>query len=284
MSYKIKNGKLQKKSRPGEWTRLFDEDRTITAAISRPGYHSDIAIMGSRFAESVVEGVLSGKPRRCYNVECETEFSAPPAVFAVLRSTETTSVILMGICPKCAAQTDDEIFTEIRRIAADAFGVGPNKEKNHVAVQMPAFQIAYTITTPDKPRIVVAATANWPHDPMCDVANVFGVLLQDGKLPGLEFAHRGAHNCHAIVSQIYQDLRDAGLLAAFEFKTGYSGVLQGAGCPNDGIHSWVEADGWVIDASGGGMGNPILIQQAAQYYKDHQITGVGPFILLKEAA
>jgi hypothetical protein len=51
-----------------------------------------------------------------------------------------------------------------------------------------------------------------------------------------------------------------------------------------GLHRWVEIDGWVIDASNGGMGNPVLFQRAEDYYSHREMTDIKEAVATAMAA
>ena len=50
-------------------------------------------------------------------------------------------------------------------------------------------------------------------------------------------------------------------------------LLRNADDP-EGLHSWVELDGWAIDGSGGGYGNPIILKRTDQFYARWQLSDV----------
>jgi uncharacterized protein YggL (DUF469 family) len=84
---------------------------------------------------------------------------------------------------------------------------------------------------------------------------------------------QGAHNCHALVNQLYFDFKRLGFEATFSYKRGTS-VLIASPIDPEGLHSWIETDGWVIDGAGGAWGNPIMIQQVESFYERLKIKNV----------
>lgn len=84
-------------------------------------------------------------------------------------------------------------------------------------------------------------------------------------MPRFVFSFRNHNNCFSITQQLYLDFKDLGIEEMFALKEGYSSMPQVDGAPI-GLHWWLELDGWVIDASGGAFGNPVLFQNAENYY------------------
>ena len=95
----------------------------------------------------------------------------------------------------------------------------------------------------------------------------FLFLLDEKKLPRFSMFRQGVGNCHSLVSVLYLDLKDAGVADRFKYTRGSCSVIAGPDDP-DGLHSWIEIDGWAIDGSGGAVGNPILVQEAEIFRKD----------------
>jgi len=102
--------------------------------------------------------------------------------------------------------------------------------------------------------------------------NVFVNLLEAGQLPGFITLRRGISNCHGIVSAVHHDLNDAGCAHLFAFKRGSSDLLKSEHDPK-GLHSWIEANGWVIDVANG-ANRPIIIMQTDAYYQLMRMTNV----------
>ena len=111
-----------------------------------------------------------------------------------------------------------------------------------------------------------------PGDPICLAAARFASLLEDHLLPRFMAFRHGFGNCHGIVNQIYLDLKAIGLGHLFSFKRGSSGVLK-TETDREGLHSWLETDGWVIDAANGSC-RPVLVVPAEEYYANLQLTDI----------
>ena len=110
-------------------------------------------------------------------------------------------------------------------------------------------------------------------DPICLAATRLANLLEDRLLPRfLSFRH-GFGNCHSIAEQFYLDLKEIGLEHLFSFKRGSSEALKTA-TDLKGLHSWLETDGWVIDASNGATGRPVLVIPVEKYYANMQLTNI----------
>jgi hypothetical protein len=107
----------------------------------------------------------------------------------------------------------------------------------------------------------------------CSKALFFKELLANRELPLFALAYRGQRNCFSITRQLYLDLKRLGIEKMFSFKEGNSSVPQADGTPV-GTHRWIELDGWVIDASGGAAGNPIVFEEVGSYYARNIMTNI----------
>ena len=273
MGYKIKGGKLRKqRAHNSEWTELSD-DAFPAAFISRPAHRTLTALQFlPRFMADVAENAQSGKPSLCFNEIHDYEFRTVPDVFAVFRTAADAFPIVMGICPECAKKTDAELYS-IMGNQFKRFGIGKaDDETGHAKVVMGVENVAGIEAIPGV-RIAVALSdkSESPYD--CHPATVLIELLKRGALRRFITFRRGAHNCHAIVDQLYLDFKEVGIAHAFGYKRGSSPVLASRSDP-DGLHSWIEADGWAIDASGGAAANPIMVQRVADFYERTKMTGV----------
>jgi|SRR5579862_4981735 len=270
MAYNIKGGKLSKNRRPNdEWTALFN-GRYPAAVISRPGRrpvasYSFAPIMAAQIAER--EG--AGEPAMCFRNGCPVEFHAMPECFAVLRMTADGPPLTMGICPECARSSDAEIFATLRD-QFKKFGVGTGTDSKIKKVEM---QIPIVLVMDVLPGVKIAVAAESKSETPCDVANMLADLLRDKKLLRFMAFRRGAHNCHAIVHQLRLDLKALGIENQFSYKRGSSAAIANEVDP-EGLHSWLERDGWAIDVSGGALGNPIMVQRVAAFYDRYQLTDI----------
>jgi len=73
-------------------------------------------------------------------------------------------------------------------------------------------------------------------------------------------------NCFDIVSKLYQDLKALDAEKDFTRKIGFANVVKNDGEPM-GLHTWVESEGWAIDCSNGGRGNPIWFMPVQKFYE-----------------
>jgi hypothetical protein len=102
--------------------------------------------------------------------------------------------------------------------------------------------------------------------------NIFVDLLEAGQLREFMILRRGISNCHGITNALHRDLKDAGRAQRFAFKRGSSELLKSEHDP-DGMHSWLEINGWVIDAANG-ADRPVIIVPTEGYYSMLRITKV----------
>jgi hypothetical protein len=83
---------------------------------------------------------------------------------------------------------------------------------------------------------------------------------------------RGIGNCHGITNALRRDLKDAGWAQSFAFKRGSCEVLKSEHDP-DGLHSWLEINGWAIDVANGAS-RPVIIMPTDAYYNTLHVTNV----------
>lgn len=273
MSYKSKGGKLRKhRARDRDWTPLAD-NAFPAAFISRPPRRSLLALKFlSVFTADVAERARNGKPSLCFNEAHDYEFHTAPDVFAVARMSDDAPPVVMGICPDCAKQSDAEIFA-LMRSQFRSFGLGETgNESSHARVEIEIANVATMEVVPGV-RIAIALPdkSASPHD--CKVAAVMSALIRKGVLRRFMAFRLGAHNCHAIVEQLYFDFKDLGIHTQFDYKRGSSPIIASERDPK-GLHSWIEADGWAVDASGGATEKPILVQRTADFYALMKMTNV----------
>jgi hypothetical protein len=241
-----------------EWIGLFSPDSPVKAAISRPSCRtSTTRLYESAFAADIVRRAATVEPALCLNPECSNELRALPTVFAFVKTSDNPASrpIGMGICDQCAQKSDDEL-REVMRKTFDRFGLYGEKDK-HTKVEMD-IEVAHRLDV-GQLKVVVPRTDRFSNNTICDAAQAFACLVRDGKLGRFTAFYFGAHNCHALVAQLRLDLCEIGAERLFAFKRGSSELLKSEIDP-DGLHSWVEVEGWAIDVSGGALGNPIVIQ------------------------
>jgi hypothetical protein len=258
-----------------EWVDLFAPDRRIKAAISRPSSRtSTTRPYESALAADISRRTTTAEPALCLNPECSYELRTLPAVFAFIKTPDGPGAqpIGTGVCDQCAQKSDEEL-RDIMRKTFGRFGLDGEKAK-HVKIEMD-IEVAHSLDL-GQIKIVVARTDRFPNDPVCDAAQALACLVRDGKLRRFVTLYFGAHNCHALVDQLRLDLRDIGADEVFALKRGSSEVLKSEADP-DGLHSWVEADGWAIDVSGGALGNPVVIQPAEDFYVRYRMSAICDF-------
>jgi hypothetical protein len=281
VSYKLKGGKLHKhRARGHGWTPLSD-DAFPAAFISRPSHRTlDAHKYLPVFTAQVATNAQSGKPSLCFNEAHDYEFCTVPEVFAVARMSEDAPPLVMGICPECAKKSDAALYSIMRR-QFQSRGIGKaDDEGDHAKVVMEIENVASVEAIPGV-HIAVALSdkSQSPYD--CEIATVLRALLRRGALPRFMAFRRGVHNCHVIVQQLYLDFKEVGIDTSFAYKRGSSPILASRKDP-DGLHSWIEADGWAIDVAGAAAGNPIMMQRVADFYERLKVTNVHD-IELKEA-
>jgi hypothetical protein len=273
VGYKLKGGKLRKHRAPDRgWTPLSDA-AFPAAFISRPAHRTPDALRClPGLTAQVAQGVQSGRPCLCFNEAHDYEFVTVPEVFAALRTSDDAPALVMGICPECAKHSDAELYSIMRR-QFQSRGIGKaGDETGHKKVMMEIENVAIVEAIPGV-RIAVALSdkSESPYD--CEAAAVLGALLNREALPRFMAFRRGVNNCHVIVQQLYLDFKELGIDTSFDYKRGSSPIIASAKDPK-GLHSWIETDGWAIDASGAASGNPIMVQRIAAFYERLKVTNV----------
>jgi hypothetical protein len=98
-----------------------------------------------------------------------------------------------------------------------------------------------------------------PAFPDCEPATVLSTLANAGALRRFTRKYgKRAGDCHEVALALICDLADCKKRGPFKWYW-YIGD-----CPFIGEHSWIECEGWAIDASNGNC-RPIIIQRAADY-------------------
>jgi hypothetical protein len=259
-----------------EWVPLFSPDLPAKVAISRPSLRAiTTRTLENRLRDDIARRANSKEPALCFYPDAEHELRVVPQVFAFLATTSDPKAappIGMGICRECAARfDDDDAIRAILRTAFARFGLDGVKEQ-HVKIEFD-MEAAFAFEAVPGVPIVIAARKLGPNDEVCMAASQFAALLRGNKLPRFLTFRNGAHNCHALVNQLYLDLKDIGAASLFAFKRGESTLLKTQDDP-EGLHSWIEKDGWAIDGSGGALGNPIIVQTVEDFYARWQLSKV----------
>ena len=271
MGNKTKGAKVRKHGvGDNGWTTLFDEVGAV-AFISRPTRRTPDALKFLAALTADVSGrARSGEPSLCFNEAHDYEFRTVPDVFAVVRLSDDAPPGVMGICPECAKQSDAEIYAIMRR-QFKRFGFGRG-DSGHAQVEVEIRNVAWMEAVPGvRVAIALSDQSESPFD--CAPGMAFILLLRRGALPRFMAFRRGKHNCHAIVEQLYLDFKQNGVATSFTYKRGSTPILASRKDP-DGLHSWIETNGWVIDASGGATGQPIVVQRVADFYDRMKVTSV----------
>lgn len=270
--------KRKRRLEQSEWIRLFSPDNPVRLAISRPSYRTETT---RRYEPGMVLGFIDwmkhGRRTLCFNTACENVITKPPSVWMFLKTSNDNAIppAALMACEQCGTKSDAEIV-EIVRKGFDGFGIS-GEEKGHKKVM---FEVVVTHTFDTGFPAAQIAVVGDPGDDVPGPAYAFYLMIRCGKLPQYTMFRSGVHNCHTLTHLLFQDLEilkmeGDDLLQHFVFKTGSSELLKGEKDP-DGLHSWAELNGWVIDGAGGAQGQPILIQRAADYYAQRQITNVKP--------
>ncbi len=98
-----------------------------------------------------------------------------------------------------------------------------------------------------------------PLRPHCEPVEMLTRLMNMGRMPRFTAAwgnERG--DCHEIVMAILLDLASVGI-RNWRWCRGVFDRI--------GDHSWLEVDGWAIDAANGSDEKPIIVMRAADYRK-----------------
>jgi hypothetical protein len=89
-------------------------------------------------------------------------------------------------------------------------------------------------------------------------------LAAEGSLPRLSERWGRPQACHELCDRMDQDLKAAGL-TEFTWMCGMMSCSDGGRCR----HSWLEANGWVIDPS---ATDYVLLVPAIDYYANRRVT------------
>jgi hypothetical protein len=258
-------GEAKQKRR--EWVELTP-GLPARAAISRPTQRpTSTRQYEHNFAAQIADAAKRGEPALCFNFECDAELLALPATFAFIKAGADPQVppIAMGVCERCAQRSDAELLVILRRNARHLGFTGPPENAMRAAIEFPG---GYQITAGGVPLLVVQQQG----EPFPSAVDAFADLLERQSLPRFVALRHGAGNCHVIVHQLYLDLKKLGIDHRFTFKRGASALLGNSDDP-DGQHSWIETDGWAIDASNGAH-RPVLIMPVKDYYERTQMTAI----------
>ncbi len=243
-------------------------DKSVTVVISRPERR---ALTYREAISNVEEQIATAKPSMlCFDPACGKEVHALGTFMMVVTDPHPNAQpVAMTACETCSLKSNEEILTIMRADFAQ-HGLDPVEQAATAVLDhggAPFDEYATERTVAGIRLAVVGVFAE------CQPAIAFAVLLEARKLPLFAFMFRGHNNCYVVVGKLYRDLKELGAVDNFEWREGYCPILQSNGQPI-GLHRWVEADGWVIDASGGAFGNPVVFQRVDDYYRKRQLTGI----------
>jgi hypothetical protein len=247
------------RQKANEGTKLFEPPLPARVAISRPGARP---VSARKYEQCLSEWKAD---TLCFNFNCSNKLLAPPDVYMILLQEENVAAIILGVCSQCAQYSNDELLTLVRDQYGNHYGLDQQAptDSAKVALAFPpgiGFNIAgVSLFMPGRKKPSI------PGGP-----NVFADLLEAGRLPEYMTVRRGISNCHGITGALYRDLDDAGWAQRFVFKRGSCEVLKSKHDP-DGLHSWLEINGWAIDAANG-ANRPVIIMPTDAYYNMPHIT------------
>lgn len=145
------------------------------------------------------------------------------------------------------------------------FGVGVGEAVETSKAKGVVTEITNALVIDVLPGVKIVVAAESPSETPCDLAWNLTELLREQKLLRFMAFRRGSRNCHAIVGQLYLDFKALGIANRFSYKRGSSPLIANDDDP-EGLHSWIERDGWAIDTAGGAVGNPIVVERVAPFY------------------
>jgi hypothetical protein len=183
----------------------------------------------------------------------------------ILLQEKDVSPLILGVCVQCAQYSNAELVTLVRDQFGKHYGLDQQAPANSARVELEfppgiGFNIAgVSFVMPGREARSI------PGGP-----NVFVDLLEAGQLREFMSLRRGISNCHGITNALYRDLKDAGWVPPFALKCGSSELLKSKHDP-DGLHSWMEINGWAIGVANG-ANRPVIIMPIDAYYSLLQIT------------
>jgi hypothetical protein len=271
MGYSVKGGKLGKREKRGDWHRLFDTPFPA-AMLSRPSRRPFSSLEAVACVEATIKEQAAGpEPTLCFDVTCNNEILTTPATVMLARTGDSAQAVTGAFCAQCAMHSDGELFGVIGR-QLRRMGFGPAIGDGHAFAPT---EVAADFLEVEGVKIAVAADAD--QQPGRSIALKLADLLAEGQLARTMTFRLGTHNCHGLAWELHHDLKALGpehwFAGRFEYRRGSSALLKSSADP-DGLHSWIECDGWAIDASGGAQGNPIMIERTAAYYERLRLTAV----------
>ncbi|OSI60342.1 hypothetical protein BSZ21_38955 [Bradyrhizobium canariense] len=211
--------------------------------------------------------LASGRPTLCFNLKCDNELHALPDVFAFIKPNADPRVppIAMAMCSRCGQLSDGELHALMREGFAKLHGFGPPPGTGRIETEFSS--CVFTIA-----GVEIAVAIDEDSKPLPNAAVVFSKLLETQKLPAFIAFRHGVGNCHSIVGHLRRDLAKLGLEDMFSYKRGSSLGLRTETDP-EGLHSWIETDGWVIDAANGAQ-RSVLVMKVDDYRKRLQLVDI----------
>jgi hypothetical protein len=250
------------------WVSLFDDSEYPKAVIARRPFPDGLDADARSIEARILRVAHTPEHVLCSNVDCDNAIhSAPDVMGFILARRGDDRVVGSSICPDCASKGRAAILDVLRNVAMH-IGFAPLRG---AVAEMDIGPSASAVARPPCGLELLELLEEGQE--ICHVTRQLMSLIDGGHLPDFTtYASRGHGNCHHITGVLVRELRRLGLVG-FDNKIGFSGVLKSDGEPV-GLHSWIEREGWAIDAAGGGLGRPILIAPVERYRKLFQLTDV----------
>lgn len=248
------------------WSRLFPDhkDLPVKVLISRPESRPAVSrVYVSSLADDIARMLATGRPTLCFNTKCDNELHALPDVSAFVKP--NVPPIAMGVCSQCGQLSNGELLAIMRDGFAKSYGFGPPPGTGRLPMEF--CSCLFTVA-----GVEIAVAIDDDSKPLPNAAVAFSSLLETQKLPGFIAFRHGVGNCHSIVEHLRRDLAKIDLAEMFSYKRGSSLGLR-TETDLDGLHSWIETDGWVIDAANGAE-RPVLIMPVDDYRARMQLVDI----------
>lgn len=238
-------------------------DKSTMVVISRPERRA--LTHRDKVSGVLADAARASPPTLCFDMNCKNEAQSINGLVIFVLPRPDAPLGALVACRECSKKSDAAIIQIVRDETAKELHIDPVTDQNGVVLDE-----KLTFQTVD--GVGLGIVDGIPGQP-CEPALLFQKLLEEHKLPRFVFGFRGHNNCFNINDQLYLDFKDLGVADLFAFKEGFCGVIQTNGQPV-GLHRWVELDRWAVDAAGGAFGNPIIFQEAGDYYRKRMMTDV----------
>jgi hypothetical protein len=218
----------------------------------------------NNYAAKIAAYVESGKPQLCFNLECNSEMLAVPAVLIFLSTQSKSLPHVLSVCEQCSKNSDDELYSITMKLAHH-LGLTGKLPEGHTKFEL-EIPVSYQFDVEGLPIVISGGD-------ICPAVRDFLDLLADRKLSNFQAGWYGVANCHAIADRLYSSLRDIGSKHSLLLKRGSSALLRNT-ADSTGLHTWVEFGGWAIDAANGGLGKPVMLMPAETFYGHLHMTDI----------